>query len=676
MRGHEVLQHNQGQPFNHLEPSQLFTTLQSPGSKVVVTDHVAIAGNLRSSLQTAIVLDHISSVASSNAPASLCSSQGVTPCRKRLHLAHRSPIQESFRRTQYDVRIPGSSASGKQNTSSSASKDAAFLDWSSCRRPKSWQPKLQDDLVSSYNSDFLPSKHMLRRLQVAKELLETERKYVDNLFVIQFSFIGPLIQSLRTEVPILSAARLSEIFSNFIDILHINSTLLAMLEDRLDPEGNGIENSWDPVSGSLSDIFASFGHYLKIYQTYCRNFTSASIALQAEIQGNAAFRAFLGSEDSTAALSGLTLQGHLLLPVQRIPRYKMLLSEMLRFTMKDLPDHAGLSSALSVIEDVATGINESIRRHESWQALREIEARIFNLDCSLSSDPSRVLIKRGPVVRICSRSHQPCEFFLFSDCLIYATRLATKAILHRGSEYFKFGRRVPLAQLNAHMIDTPSLGHGKADRFLWCLTSPSRSFIAYSHSEQSRADWLAVIGRARSDHLVSLASLRASINGTLLLQKGRPINRMSLPIISPIAAAILWQTTEYPIFRNLAAPIWIEDSVAPNCLRCSAKFNFLRARHHCRICGNVICASCSSKRFMTSSSSPALRACNSCYDENLSYPVSGSGQPETVGSAPQMGTKLDQHDDVPPIHLGTMNKSILRTIGRHKHCTIVPLVSK
>lgn len=42
------------------------------------------------------------------------------------------------------------------------------------------------------------------------------------------------------------------------------------------------------------------------------------------------------------------------------------------------------------------------------------------------------------------------------------------------------------------------------------------------------------------------------------------------------------------------APEWVPDIAAPACMRCLAPFTAFRRRHHCRNCGKVFCASCSS----------------------------------------------------------------------------------
>jgi hypothetical protein len=47
--------------------------------------------------------------------------------------------------------------------------------------------------------------------------------------------------------------------------------------------------------------------------------------------------------------------------------------------------------------------------------------------------------------------------------------------------------------------------------------------------------------------------------------------------------------------EHYVPPIWVPDREAGACMRCQAAFGWRRRRHHCRICGRVVCASCSSK---------------------------------------------------------------------------------
>lgn len=47
------------------------------------------------------------------------------------------------------------------------------------------------------------------------------------------------------------------------------------------------------------------------------------------------------------------------------------------------------------------------------------------------------------------------------------------------------------------------------------------------------------------------------------------------------------------VVHNYSAPVWVPDFKALSCMRCQQTFTILRRRHHCRLCGSVVCATCS-----------------------------------------------------------------------------------
>ena len=64
---------------------------------------------------------------------------------------------------------------------------------------------------------------------------------------------------------------------------------------------------------------------------------------------------------------------------------------------------------------------------------------------------------------------------------------------------------------------------------------------------------------------------------------------------------------------GLVCPEWIPDASAPNCAMCESRFTLVRRRHHCRVCGNVFCALCSSLKIHLPYMDNKLgRACDEC----------------------------------------------------------------
>ncbi|OQR81528.1 hypothetical protein THRCLA_11647 [Thraustotheca clavata] len=63
---------------------------------------------------------------------------------------------------------------------------------------------------------------------------------------------------------------------------------------------------------------------------------------------------------------------------------------------------------------------------------------------------------------------------------------------------------------------------------------------------------------------------------------------------------------------------WIDDNLRSNCYICNRKFNLFRRRHHCRMCGEVVCTSCTGFVQMITTAGPerSIRICGVCLVRN------------------------------------------------------------
>lgn len=57
---------------------------------------------------------------------------------------------------------------------------------------------------------------------------------------------------------------------------------------------------------------------------------------------------------------------------------------------------------------------------------------------------------------------------------------------------------------------------------------------------------------------------------------------------------------------------WVPDGEAQDCAVCFTRFTIKRRRHHCRLCGGVVCSSCSESRVFLVEGGKLERACNAC----------------------------------------------------------------
>jgi hypothetical protein len=84
---------------------------------------------------------------------------------------------------------------------------------------------------------------------------------------------------------------------------------------------------------------------------------------------------------------GLDLMSYMIQPVQRVPRYVLLLKELKRNTTSADPHYADIKEALSKIQKIAAAINEAKRQMENMSKLLEgiTQYQLLCFSCPLSS---------------------------------------------------------------------------------------------------------------------------------------------------------------------------------------------------------------------------------------------------------------------------------------------------
>jgi hypothetical protein len=117
---------------------------------------------------------------------------------------------------------------------------------------------------------------------------------------------------------------------------------------------------------------------------------------------------------------------------------------MLKNTPTDHPDYENILNALTLMSDIAKSVNETIRNHEMMLKMIDIQKSLKNLNQNLLV-PGRKFLKSGKVQKISRRAHQPRQFFLFTDILVYASPTTTQDV-------FSFHRIIDLKNLSVDDI--------------------------------------------------------------------------------------------------------------------------------------------------------------------------------------------------------------------------------
>lgn len=189
-----------------------------------------------------------------------------------------------------------------------------------------------------------------------REIISTEASYVNNLLLVKNHYID-LFQKkpeLRKKFPQDYVATVELI----LGIVGMHQQFLAELKKiNLD--------DFDHIK--VSELFLLYGHFFKSYAAYVSQY-ERMITQHAKLQASDKEVSMLFS-DVEKHLQGLTLGSYLIMPVQRMPRYKLLLAELLKKIPEDHADYQQLKVAHQLIGSVALSINEGTRYNERGVSL-------------------------------------------------------------------------------------------------------------------------------------------------------------------------------------------------------------------------------------------------------------------------------------------------------------------
>lgn len=300
-----------------------------------------------------------------------------------------------------------------------------------------------------------------KRIMIVREIVETERTYVKNLQDLVNIYVRPAAipvnsignvtaSSKETVVP---AAERKIVFGGLEALFTFHKeSLLPALENAAAPllsqKGATADTESDgklslEVAMNVGRTFIAHAAFMKMYSSYINNFENSVARIKAwaadrstpspattlSPSSSTTHLASLGSMSPSVTAnvdtpkntlsssqrkrikaylkrcrlhrdhSQLNLEGYLLLPVQRVPRYRLLLEDLSRYTPPPADSYDDpLDRAVAEISSLATNMNEGKREAESRRKLVQWQARIRGKFPSPLVQPHRRLIMDGKLL--------------------------------------------------------------------------------------------------------------------------------------------------------------------------------------------------------------------------------------------------------------------------------------
>ncbi|NXJ29464.1 FGD3 protein, partial [Dicrurus megarhynchus] len=307
----------------------------------------------------------------------------------------------------------------------------------------------------------------------------------------------------------------------------------------------------------------------------------------------------------------LTLQHHMLEPVQRIPRYELLLKDYLKKLPEESPDRKDAEKSLELISTAANHSNAAIRKMEKMHKLLEVYERLGGEEDIVN--PANELIKEGHIQKLSAKNGtaQDRYLFLFNSMMLYCVPK-----LRLIGQKFSVREKMDIAGLQVQEIAKQNVAH------TFSITGKKRSLELQARTEEEKREWIHVIQATIEKHKQNSETFRAF--NSSFSQEEEHLPDSSIASTSSVESmpgadgggALGGSDSSRKSSKSK------RDKEKQACKSCSESFNSItKRRHHCKQCGAVICAKCSEFKPLADNSRHN-RVCKECFLQLPASPCS------------------------------------------------------
>ncbi|XP_074029003.1 vav guanine nucleotide exchange factor isoform X2 [Leptinotarsa decemlineata] len=283
---------------------------------------------------------------------------------------------------------------------------------------------------------------------VIKELLDTEKNYVDVLTKLKKNFMKPLLSVMNIE-------NHNTVFFKIKELKDIHSDFLKeLLGVRTNP------------SVKLSNIFMRWREKFLVYGMYCANLSKATSVLQELCDNDEIFNQTIIKYEKEDNNGRFKLRDVLSVPMQRILKYHLLLDKLIENTDPNHEELNELKRAREAMLDVAGYINEAARDSDDLEVINNLQETITEWNLSSNqrlSDYGRLVIDASLKIKAHDDQKTRSRYvFIFDKCILICKEL-------KGSQ-FAFRNLINIAEYHVEEIhNRPLLNREARTSYLFYL---------------------------------------------------------------------------------------------------------------------------------------------------------------------------------------------------------------
>lgn len=277
----------------------------------------------------------------------------------------------------------------------------------------------------------------------------------------------------------------------------VHKDFLAQIKPRVE--------QWSDNS-QMGDLILSLVPFFKLYPVYVSEFEQQMKTLRETKSSNTAFAGFLSNAFKQLGDPSNDLASLLVTPVQRIPRYLMLVRSMLKHTWAEHPDYANLKTAEEQISAVAVTVDQKAKDAENVQKMHHVDTILEDCDFPLL-DPQRRYVHMGTVFKeklgtknvlkaiIKPQKAKELCMFLFSDMVIWG-------IANPDKKTYKYYDKDPLFGMAVEEEKD------KPFQFKLVLANADLAYLICVRTEDDKRVWLEHLSQNIRDSNLKATTLR------------------------------------------------------------------------------------------------------------------------------------------------------------------------
>ena len=198
------------------------------------------------------------------------------------------------------------------------------------------------------------------RMYLIKEIIDTEENYVKLLTLVEKSFNKQFFVDLKLGVNVFSRT--------FKSLGEIRPSHVQFLE--------ALRKVGTDVEASIGNVFLKYMSLFKVASPHVSNYSAANSEIVALLRKNKAFADAAKAVVENVFKDKETVDGLLVIPVQRIPRYPMLLKQLLKLTPEIHWDYDDIQQAHDELSEMVKVIDSKKKEQDERNFVSDVQQKL------------------------------------------------------------------------------------------------------------------------------------------------------------------------------------------------------------------------------------------------------------------------------------------------------------